>query len=275
MQHDVLVLIVVFGEKPTETPSFKTLAKAVNGSVRVRILFWDNSPKCQRDDLKGGDWLGRVAYVSTPENIGLSSIYNKVISDHLHEDEFLLVLDQDSLLPVDFFEKLSQSVIRHPDVDLYLPLIRANKSWVSPVLYLYGWGRYLSPPRVGVQSSKFKSAINSGMVISGRYLKGDFPGYDERLQFYGVDTQFMILYAERRKSFVVMDATITHDLSFFTAGVVDKAAKFRDMRRAYHWIYEKYPPSHRFCVSFIMLVVSIIYCVRYRSLAFLAGVVER
>lgn len=269
MQNEILALIIVYGQIPVETTSYKTLAATRKTSAKVRLLIWDNSPEPHHTDESFALNFEQATYISTPENVGLSTIYNKVIKKHLHHTEFLLLLDQDSAIPSDFFEHFSRHSSQHPEIDLFLPTIRANGRFVSPLPYFYGWGRYWKTPRKGIQSSKFRCAINSGMMISGKYLKGDFSGYDERLRFYGTDTQFMVTYARSRNEFFIMDTTIDHDLSFFGATSKNKASKFLEMKSAYTWIYEKHPYYQRTLNIIVMSIVSIVYAFKHKSLSFL------
>lgn len=265
----MLALIVVYGCDPIDTPSVRSLVQCASGGCELRIIVWDNSPQPHDVDWKA---LGQAgAYISTPDNIGLSTIYNRVIGEHLQVGEHLLLLDQDSELPTDFLEKATAAIAVNPKIDLFLPMVRANGRWASPVSYLCGWGRQWRSDAVGSMSSKRVCAINSGMIISSSYLLGAFPGYDERLCFYGTDTQFMLDYMDRRPSLVVFDSVIRHDLSFFSGPSAKQAEKFIAMRTAYYFIYEHRPRIQRVAVKLVMLAVSILYAIRHRDIAFLRG----
>lgn len=267
MNMRVLALVVVYGAAPSHTTSLQTLLACKFDRSNLRVLVWDNSktPASDAEVLAEAD----VLYVSTPQNLGLSTIYNRVIDEHLQAGEHLLLLDQDSTLPPDFLHSCASAVMQHPDVDLFLPMIRANGNWVSPLSYLAGWGRYWKQPRVGRMRSRGVCAINSGMLISSRYLKGDCPGYDESLRFYGTDTQFMLDYMDHRRDLVVLDAHLEHDLSFFSASVADRVDKFRTMRAAYRCMYEHRPIWQRCGVAAVMLLVSVAYAIRLREPAVL------
>lgn len=267
MNLRLLALVVVYGTDPMATTSLRTLLATNFPRDRLRVLVWDNSPQpaTNRAALMPVD----VDYRSTPENLGLSVIYNRVITGHLHDDEHLLLLDQDTTLPVDFLTVCNAAVTQHPDIDLFLPMIRANRRWVSPLTYAMGWGRYWSTPRVGRMTSHQVCAINSGMLISAAYLKGDCPGYDERLRFYGTDTQFMLDYMDRRRELITLDLRLEHDLSFFSDPGENRASKFNAMRAAYRYIYEGRPVWQRLGVALVMWLVSLLYAVRHRELAFL------
>lgn len=267
MKFQLCVLIVVYGYDPIATISLKTLLAAEFPREQMRVLIWDNSPQPVGDRLALIN-IG-VDYFSTPENLGLSVIYNRVIAEYLHYGEYLLLLDQDTSLPTDFMLVCEAAVRQHSDIDLFLPMIWANNSWISPLTYVMGWGYYWRHPRVGRMASRKICAINSGMLISASYLKNDFPGYDERLRFYGTDTQFMLEYVERRSELMVLDVCIEHDLSFFSDSIRNRVSKFRTMRAAYKYIYELKPIWQRFGVKLVLGLVSILYAVRYRDFKFL------
>ena len=269
MSAKLLALIVVYGCDPTDTSSMRSLVRCESGKCKLRIIVWDNSPRSHDVDWTA---LGQTgAYISTPGNLGLSMIYNQVIAQHLQPDEHLLLLDQDSELPTDFLEKAATAIDANPTVDLFLPMVRANNRWASPVTYLCGWGRQWRAGVVGCIPSTRVCAINSGMIISSAYLLGSFPGYDERLRFYGTDTQFMLDYMDRRSRLCVIDSVIMHDLSFFSGPSAKRAEKFATMRAAYDFIYERRPYIQRVAVKLVILAVSIRYAVRNRDLSFLRG----
>jgi hypothetical protein len=269
MNAKFLALIVVYNCEPIDTPSVQSLIRCALDRYNIRIIIWDNSPIPHQVDWTAFGQTG--IYISTTENLGLSTIYNRVIEKYLQLGEYLLLLDQDSELPTDFLQKINASIQSHPDIDLFLPMIRANNRWASPGNYFCGWGREWKSTVIGRISSKQVFAINSGMIISSSYLVGSFPGYDERLRFYGTDTQFMLDYMDRRSQLFVIDTVIMHDLSFFSGPSTNRAEKFITMKSVYHYIYECRPYIQRISVKFVMFMVSVLYAVRYRDVAFLRG----
>lgn len=269
MKSRFFALIVVYKANPAHTLSLRTLLANNFDKQRLRILVWDNSPQPIYDFE--AIQCDSLLYRSTPENLGLSKIYNLVISDYLHFEEHLLLLDQDTMLPTSFLASADREITHHPDIDLFLPMIQANGNWVSPLDYFLGWGRYWIAPRKGRIKSRGICAINSGMIISGRYLQGDVvkPIYDEAIAFYGSDTQFMLDFSERRDELFVLDIKLGHDLSFFSGAVTERAKKFTAMRMAYRQIYARRPLAQRLGVEVIMAAVSVLYACRYRSIQFL------
>lgn len=269
MNTKFLALIVVYGCQPINTPSFQSLSHCDIGICELRIIIWDNSPQPHEVDWKDIGQIGM--YLSTPDNLNLSTIYNRVIAQYLQPDEHLLLLDQDSVLSPDFLRKATNAIQEYPDIDLFLPIVRANNRFASPVTYLCGWGRQWQSRVVGSIASKRVCAINSGMIISSAYLLGAFPGYDERLRFYGTDTQFMLDYMDRRSKLFVLNTIIMHDLSFFSEPSSNRAKKFAAMRTAYYFIYERRPRNQQIAVKLVMFVMTIRYAIRHMDISFLRG----
>lgn len=269
MNARFLALIVVYGIDPFQSTSLRTLLANCFDRGRLRIIIWDNSPnpKVDTKELE----KNCLIYRSTPENYGLSTIYNQVIDEELAVDEYLILLDQDTVLPTDFLATSDTAIGAQPDIDLFLPMIQVGANWVSPLDYFLGWGRYWPVPRKGRMRCRGICAINSGMIISGRYLHEDngHPIYDETIPFYGTDTQFMLDFADHREELFVLDVQLLHDLSFFSDLVPARARKFGAMRSAYRKIYAKRPIVQRIAVSALMAAISLLYACRYRSFLFL------
>lgn len=258
----------MYGTVPSQSPAITSLGSISKKGIALRTLIWDNTARQLRDSLPEGDW-GETSWVHTPENLGLSAIYNEVIATWLRPDEHLLLLDQDTLLPDNFFEAAAEAIPANPSVNLFLPMVRAHDRWVSPLYAAVGWGRYWKEPRIGLQPSRHLGAINSGMIISAHYLQGAFSGYAGDLQFYGTDTFFMLAYRRQNKWAFVLDAVIHHDLSFYSTSTPEKIKKFRVMRNANVVCYRGSPWPVRLAVRSLMTCAAVVYSFRYRSIGFL------
>ena len=96
MSASFLALVVVYGREPAETPTLHSLARCSLERCDLRTIVWDNSPK-PTEINESAPGLP-VEYVSTPENLGLSAIYNRVsatrlrLTDRLPDMRYLLYL---------------------------------------------------------------------------------------------------------------------------------------------------------------------------------------
>ena len=84
-------------------------------------------------------------------------------------------------------------------------------------------------------TTKHVTAINSGMIISSKYLKNSFEGYDERIKFYFTDNDFMSRYDSSHDKLFVLDYKMKHTLDFYKKGesFEKKKRRFRDLRRSF------------------------------------------
>lgn len=213
-----IVLVVIFKCKTSKSDSLLSLAACGDSKKDISLFVWDNSPIAQPQDEI--DWLysnfPAVIYEHHPENLGLSVIYNRTISRYLRNDsrvDYLILLDQDSSFSKDLLHSAKFAGEVFPGINLFIPRVSAAGDIVSPARLFYFYGRACKNIAPGLHSAHFMTAINSGMVIRGKYLRDQFPGYDERLKFYGTDNDFMQTFKKSNEHLCVTDATIIHDLA--------------------------------------------------------------
>jgi len=204
-----LILIVLYECKVKESLSYISLLKSSEYLSNSKLILWDNSPSIQSVDTDNISFFQHVEYIHTPENMSLSKIYNRVIQEN-EENDYLIILDQDSSFSSDYLEKLNSAIIKHSSINLFLPLIKSEQTIVSPGDYKIFKGSYWGKEKYGIIDTKNILAINSGMVINFNYLKNIYKGYDERLRFYGTDTFFMLEYAENNDFLFVIDYVFKH-----------------------------------------------------------------
>lgn len=234
------IIIVIYGKRIEESStlrSFVDFGNILQG--RCRILLWDNSPSAYRED-EIQNYCDRLLGIefqyhhNQGENVALSRIYNQSI-ELLHNDEVLVILDDDSVFDDQLFHKADQAIIEYSDSDLFLPIVRNGKDIVSPAAMVGFKGHYLREVPPGLMSCHHRTAINSGMMIRARYLKHGFEGYDERIRFYFTDNDFMSRYNASHTHFCVLDYQMQHSLNFYARGesYQVKSQRFRDLRRSF------------------------------------------
>lgn len=215
-----VALTVLFNVAPSRSSTLQSLARCARTGHHVTCVVWDNSPGQVGSDER--TWLrsnlpGSV-YRHTPENVGLSRVYNTIIREYLQREaeptfSALLITDQDSSFGPEFLDQAHAAMASNPDINLFLPHVRAKDEIISPA-NMYGcigvrWRR----EQVGRIRSSFRTAINSGMIVRREYLASRFPGYDERLRFYGTDNDFCRKYSASERWIWVLDAVLEHSLA--------------------------------------------------------------
>lgn len=197
------------------------------------LIIWNNSvlslEEKNKRDLNLCLSKTKIHYCEDGLNHPLSEIYNTVIRN-LPLSHTLVILDHDSVLPVDYLIRLEEALSKYPDVNLFLPQIYYDSQLVSPAKFYFFYGIYLKKIESGIIKSKFVTAINSGMAIRGHYLKLEYPGYNERIKFYGTDNDFMYRYSKQNSQIVILDVKIKHTLNFYHNTEIDNIIwRYRDI----------------------------------------------
>jgi hypothetical protein len=222
----------------TELPAAQTVRSLLDNkrqlSDKDKIVLWDNSPTPQAEQALEqikAELPCTVEYHHTPENISLAKIYNTVYRSN-PDFETLYIFDQDSSFSESYFEQVSIAEKKHPEINLFLPLIRAGQTIISPGNFFYFKGQYWKQARLGVVPARRNTAIASGMAIRMSYLLQS-GGFEEQLQLYGIDTNFMLRYAKKNKYFYVFDVDFQHDISEFKKeDRQTKLRRFEDFKKS-------------------------------------------
>lgn len=213
-------LIVVYNESVFESSTFKSLLRLLQEQPHAATVYlWDNSPKPQHQVSEFNSIKSCIIkYIYYGVNEKLSVVYNKIIDSALADNcKLITILDQDSILPLDFKDKIDS--IENPE--LVVPTVYSSKSGliISPRYQRYNYltnscmARPIDIPKVeGSLASNEFFAVGSGMTIS-RILWESGVRFNESLSFYGVDTEFCNDYAEKFNSFNIIKCNFLHDAS--------------------------------------------------------------
>jgi hypothetical protein len=221
MEIRYLITIIVYNKKLNESSTISSLSK-LNLDIKghSRVIVWDNSQERIESNSKENlslllDGIDSKYLFNNGKNVPLSIIYNHSIK-LLNNYEYLVILDDDSEFNSEMFEKANQAITINPSIDLFLPIVMFNNTIVSPAYMWYFKGHFLKHVNNGIMKCKHITAINSGMIIKGDYLKNRFKGYDERITLYGTDNDFMSQYDDTHDHLYVIDYKMRHTLDFYS-----------------------------------------------------------
>lgn len=267
---DITILICLYKKSIEASDSIQSILKADKDNINATIYLWDNSPEVLSKEgicfLENN--FDHFIYKHTPENVPLSRIYNTVIHSLIDDNAYLMLCDDDSSIPVNFFKVLQSEIKRYPMINLFLPQIYSDSVLVSPAKDYFAFTNFIYNLKTGVLSSNYITAINSGMVISNRVFSNGFR-YDEDLRFYGTDNYFMIEYSRYYPQLNVLDVKVLHSLSYNTSeDVSNKIRIFREIRSANKIIYKNHFLK-RNIVFLNNLLVGLKLCLKYKTSSFL------
>ena len=191
VQVDLLAIVVAYKMQPVATPTLISLIEAAEvakrNGVNVRIYVADNTPGGQTIETLPPS----VSYRAYPENPGLVLAYNNALAEaERSEIRWLLTLDQDTHLPLEFLSSMAELVRQYDSeerVAAIVPRILDGGRRISPFRFL---GRCL--PRVAGQREsglmgRHASALNSASLLRVAALRS-VGGYDEEFPLNNSDT---------------------------------------------------------------------------------------
>lgn len=211
----IQALVVVYNTRLENSKTLRSILSQVGCDDKsIEITIYDNS-SISMFDFSFVDKLKHqfiVKYYHTPENLTLREIYNKEI-DILDKADFLILLDDDTSLPNNYFLKMLVAQECHPQIELFVPNIVVKDQIYSPYISYYFVSKPIKNSLKGLCKTKNMSAINSGMMISGAFFNNTgfrYPGY---VDFYGTDIVFFDALSSSRDYFCVVDVQVEHEVS--------------------------------------------------------------
>jgi len=187
----IFAVIALYKMQPSASAALRTLLAAIpglqNGEAEIKILLYDNTP--------GGQTVGLlpsgVEYKANPENGALSAACNYALKIAREDGfEWLLTLNQDTTLPIDFLCKVSHAarfVATMHEVAGIVPSISSEGRVVSPFTVMKYWTftRHLPQGFVGIPLQDVYAA-NSASTIKVSALMA-IGGFDPRFPLDMVD----------------------------------------------------------------------------------------
>jgi GT2 family glycosyltransferase len=213
----LLAVIVIYKRLPSESPTLLSLLNAAQeistSDLKLRILIQDNTP--------GGQFITDlpplVRYEAASNNPGLADAYNRALDVATAEGfDWLLTLDQDTILPNDFLTQLL-NIIRKlplsPMISAILPHVTGDNRNISPFrLLLRAIPRRFPYGYTGIpQQATY--AINSAATLRVSAIR-EISGYDPAFPLDISDLNlFHRLYLSGKFVFVAGNLIVHHDFS--------------------------------------------------------------
>lgn len=269
----LLVLIVLYETEPSAAQTITTLLRCTALSRCSQIVVVDHSRQDQSQACSlAFSGLGRpVVYEHDPSNPPLGSAYNRVIKTHLGGALYAVILDQDSALPTDFLQVGLDAAVAHREPSLMVPTVMTEHRIASPCWAWLGWGLAWKRADSGWHSLKHCSAITSGCWVHRRLFTAVGLWFDERLQLYGIDTDYFRRLARFDSRFFVLPVSLLHSLSFDEASVDSKARKLNEIFASHRLIFSDAAWPVRRLVDLLQMAIRLRYAMKYRNMRFLPG----
>lgn len=202
----IQAVLVVYKQKAAESSSWKSL-RATNAGCEMQWLVIDNSPTA------GGSPAKEVSYEHHPSNPGVSAAYLRGAEMARQNGcSWMLLLDQDSHFPADWFEQYAASLTEFPNATLLVPSVPAGQKWMSPARYRWHRGWLNEPMPIGLFQLRKYAPINAGMLIQLKaYLKCG--GHNPEVAVDFSDFAFLDRYQKQNQEAVLVNFELAHSLS--------------------------------------------------------------
>jgi GT2 family glycosyltransferase len=211
MTGKLLAIIVLYKVNPLDSPTYQSLLLAVKAVNSVLdLIIYDNSPESV---FINNESLLNITYIADCKNSGISKAYNIASRIALERNkEWLLLLDQDSIMPNNFLEVLINSIKHNSSQVVFAPILKQNNIILSPCKFNLMKGRAFKNLNYGSLPIKNIAILNSGMCVNLKaYLQ--IGGYNENVNLDFSDHYFINQVRKKYSSVFVIPAVIKHELS--------------------------------------------------------------
>lgn len=224
------VVIVLHRKEIIESKTCTSIVAALENAkycheivpYNIELTIWNNGPSSINSEFKYNDQINKYFkfnIIQHNNNLALSKVYNTIVNNSAINYDYLVILDDDSLIPSNFFIEIYNSDKVYGSL-FKIPIVEQNGFIISPIRANHKKLSFIGP---GFLSGRDNSIIGSGMVIPFSFLK--YNRFDENLSFYGVDHDIAQCYL-RHSVINIMPVFMTHSLSTdFTKNV--KFPKFK------------------------------------------------
>lgn len=271
----IYILVVLYKKSLQESETLRGIVSSASflKNVDHTVHIWDNSPSeaLSIGDKKLLNSLVKLEYTFCPENRPLSFVYNKAINFIKRQTNFthLILLDHDSSISCEYFKEIYSLVQPGlPQADIILPQVKSGNIIISPAKFFLVKGIYFTKIDPGFCNKRLL-AINSGMVISKKFLSATNFLYDERLLNYGTDNYFLNFANRHNAIFYIMQFSFTHGYSFYEEGDNDKRAEvFWQIKKANTLVFSA-GLIQQVSIYIYNLIASIKNVLKYKSIRYL------
>ena len=237
-----------------------------------RIVFCDNSTDAEIknynvsyvENLKND----RIFYLDMHGNKGLSKAYNSAIANlSLNENDFVVIFDQDTLIPQDMQLRYENFISKNKDADMICPVVLDSVGVMSPSIASgTKFSHIASISQINGTNISSYSFINSGMCIKRSVF--DRIKYEENLFLDFVDHDF-ILSAKKNgfKIKICKEVVLNQNFSGVTKNTYNQDfSRFCIYMKDAKVFYRKW-----FCKNYklILLPRALKLCMIHKNLSFL------
>lgn len=234
---DIVIVLyqMTYSESSTITSLNKLLAFEAFPEIN-QILIFDNSEKTtQPQELNE-----RFEYFHSKTNVGLAKAYNQAIQQSKPEVNWLVTLDQDTLLTSEYLHELLKTSQASPEsVVAIAPVIQDQDQQISPVRSDILRPLHNALPLGGQTYSNDVMVINSGTAIRMDFLQA-IGGYNLAFPLDYLDHWLSWRIFTERKQLAILKTSLQHELSVLNYAASMNLARYKAILSAEKCYYSFY-----------------------------------
>lgn len=239
----LLAVVVVYNceiEKSKTINSLLLAAKKKYNSIFdiFKLIIYDNS---EREQVLSISLPFKSSYVHSKTNGGVAKAYNYAYKIAKEENyDWLMLLDQDSLLNEDYFIKIRdvlEEINHRTNIVACVPKMLHGNKFFSPAKVLWGEiHRHIDISYVGV-SEKEIMAIGSCAVVRTSFID-EINGFNELFWLDYLDQWLFHTIYSRSKLVYIVDTYVKHELSIFNFNELMNEQRYKNQLK-YETIFMK------------------------------------
>jgi len=184
----ITAVIVIFNNDISQSVT----CKRINANNNIALLIVDNSTIENKNENYCR--INGIDYISMGGNKGLSKAYNTAIDQICNTTDVIVLLDDDTEVPDEYFNLLLKEDSEKEDIDIFAPIIKGKDGVIySPNNYNFLKNRLVASRTDEVKQESF-NAISSCLAIRSRVFENY--RYNEKLFVDEIDHCF---FREQRK----------------------------------------------------------------------------
>jgi GT2 family glycosyltransferase len=221
---DILAVLVTYRTAFADSSSWQSLRSTPEGQ-QLQWLVYDNSPDPDPMAAAAG-----IHYEHHPENPGVGAAYQA--GARLAMDlgcQWLLLLDQDSRFPADWWSAYARGHASHPAATLLSPQMQSGTLLISPARLRFerAWPAKTAP--LGTYALTAHAPINAGILVNtNAYLASG--GHDARAALDFSDFIFIHRFQRVSPTAVCLPLVVQHGLSG-----LEKSSLAQALQRFHHY----------------------------------------
>lgn len=184
---DLIVIVVSYNHEVKDSPVLD--AYLSTSLIRENLIVVDNSTqesiRCKNKHYCKDN---KLTYLDMNGNYGLSKAYNTAlkVTKYQNNNSWYIIFDQDTIINKEYFDKVRQSIIESPMINIHLPRVYSENGVFSPLRIE---GKKIVREELSPNIYTNLLAINSGIVVKSDVYR-EIGLYDEDLFLDLVDYHF-------------------------------------------------------------------------------------